>query len=131
VHGLLPMYFDKLYVKSHDLAPSIFFLIFLVLLFAVPGVPRILLVLILFLGVSCAFGLILVAENDIIALFVLPKLVLDLLDLLLFIELRAFLQFISDKKRTEGIGFLPLEVLVDVLHLLIGGDTQLHLHELS
>jgi hypothetical protein len=89
-----------------------------------------LLIFLLAFELRCILSLILITKNHIISLFILFKLLLNLLDLLLLAELRALFEFVGDEEGLEWIGFLSLEVLVDVLHLLVGRDAELYLRKL-
>lgn len=77
------------------------------------------------------FCLVLIAQDDIVAVLILLELFFDFLDLLLFSELSAFLEFVGDEEIFEWIGLLFLQVLIDLFHLFVSRDADFDLGELS
>jgi len=114
--------------KSHDDAPLIILLLFLICDSGLIGVTGFAFCQVVRFLIDVL--LLLVAEDHVVILSILSKLVLDFAYGFLFVELWFFLDFISEEELFEGVALILIQEVVDMLYFLQGGYVHSNLLEL-
>lgn len=110
---------------SHGLAPSFFLLLFLGRRGSHAARARQ-----HGLNTLPAVGFILIAQKDVVIILILFALFLEFSQLFVISKLRLFFDLVCKEVRSEGVGFNPLQELVQVLDFFIRGNHHTYFLEL-